>query len=129
MRSTGISRRLVAGSRYNANVASRAASVNLSERTARASGSLRQASIAARVPSRIPACGPPSSLSPEKTTASTPLARASALGARGREVQQEPAAQVVQAGGTVRMRDACDLLRGDLGGEARNFKIGPVDLE
>src|SRR2546422_4990376 len=49
MRSTGISRRLVAGSRYNASVASRAASVNLSERTARARGSLRQASIAARV--------------------------------------------------------------------------------
>src|SRR5256886_7775844 len=44
MRSTGISRRLVAGSRYNASVASRAASVNLSERTARARGSLRQAS-------------------------------------------------------------------------------------
>src|SRR6266478_9406806 len=74
IRSTGISTRARSGSRYRASVASSAASVNLSDLTARASGSLRHAAIASRVPSRIPACGPPSSLSPEKAMASTPLA-------------------------------------------------------
>ena len=77
MRRTGISW-MAAGPRYNASVASNAASVNLSERTALARGSLRQAAIASRRPSKIPAWGPPSSLSPENATASTPLASASA---------------------------------------------------
>ena len=77
IRSTGIFSRACSGSLYRASVASRAASVNLSDRTARARGSWRHAAIAALVPSRIPACGPPSSLSPENATASTPLPSAS----------------------------------------------------
>ena len=77
MRNTGISRRAASGSRYSASVASSAASVSLSARTARAIGSARQAAIAASLPSRIPACGPPSSLSPLNVTTSTPLPTAS----------------------------------------------------
>ena len=56
--SVGISRRAVSGSRYSASVASSAASVNLSARTARASGSLLQAAIAAAFPSDDPGLRP-----------------------------------------------------------------------
>ena len=68
-RSTGISRRARSGSRYRRSVASSAASDSLSIRTARASGWARQPldRLAPR-PTISPACGPPSSLSPEKQT-------------------------------------------------------------
>ena len=74
IRSTGTSRSAVAGSRYSRSVASSAASDSLSIRSARASGCVRHASIAARVPTISPACGPPSSLSPEKQTTAQPAA-------------------------------------------------------
>ena len=57
-----------AGSRYSSRVASSAASDSLSMRIARASGWRRTRSTASARPTTMPACGPPSSLSPEKQT-------------------------------------------------------------
>ena len=48
------------------------ASVSLSARSARASGCAFRRSTSARRPTMIPACGPPSSLSPEKVTSAAP---------------------------------------------------------
>jgi hypothetical protein len=66
-------------------VASSAASVSLSGRSARISGWRPIRASAAAPPTMMPACGPPSSLSPEKHTTSSPAATASAtLTAGGR---------------------------------------------
>ena len=53
-------------------VASSAASVRLSTRRARMRGFFSQAATASLFPAMMPACGPPSSLSPEKNTSPTP---------------------------------------------------------
>ena len=74
MRSTGISSRARSGSSCSASVPSRAASVSLSARSARCSGWRRRRSTSSPRPTTIPACGPPSSLSPEKQTRSEPAA-------------------------------------------------------
>src|SRR5664279_3486415 len=66
-------------SRYIASVASSAASVSLSGRSARIKGCFRARSTAAALPIKMPACGPPSSLSPENVTRSAPLAIAEAV--------------------------------------------------
>ena len=50
----------------------------MSERRARWSGCRRSSSTRSARPATIPACGPPSSLSPEKQTRSAPAARAAA---------------------------------------------------
>ena len=57
-------------SRWARRVPSSAASCSLSRRIARASGWRRQRSTASRRPARMPACGPPSSLSAEQQTTS-----------------------------------------------------------
>ena len=75
--STGISRMACAGSRYKASVASSAARVSLSTRYDRASGFRRSSAMAARSPTMIPACGPPSSLSPLIITSVAPARNAS----------------------------------------------------
>ena len=54
------------------------ARVALSGRIARASGSFRSRATRSARPTISPACGPPTSLSPEKTTRSAPAARRSA---------------------------------------------------
>ena len=59
-------------SRYRRSVASSAARESLSRRRARASGCCLAAWTAACVPTITPACGPPSSLSPEKQTSAAP---------------------------------------------------------
>ena len=74
IRSTGISRNARAGSRYKSSVAARAASVILSGRKARISGSRSTRATSAAVPAMIPACGPPSNLSPLNSTTSAPAA-------------------------------------------------------
>ena len=51
--------------------------VNLSMRSARFHGFFLSRATIARLPTTIPACGPPSSLSPEKDTRSTPEATTS----------------------------------------------------
>ena len=61
--------------RYRATVASRAAIVSLSTRRARKSGFLRIRARGSRLPVRMPACGPPRSLSPLKVATSTPERR------------------------------------------------------
>ena len=62
------------GSMARRKVASSAASVILSTRKARMSGSDSIRPIASRLPAMIPDCGPPSNLSPEKRTRSAPAA-------------------------------------------------------
>ena len=61
-------------SRWRSSVPSSAASESLSIRSARCSGCRRSRSTRSARPSTIPACGPPSSLSPEKQTRSAPAA-------------------------------------------------------
>ena len=62
------------GSRWSASVATSAARMSLSGRSARISGWERARSTAAAVPTRMPACGPPISLSALKATRSQPAA-------------------------------------------------------
>ncbi len=64
------------GSRKSLSVASRAASVSLPQRKARASGSFFFRITAAALPTMMPHCGPPMSLSPLKQTTSAPAADA-----------------------------------------------------
>src|SRR5438132_173018 len=59
-------------SRYVSRVARSAAMVSLSGRSARMSGCVRSAVMDSARPTAIPACGPPSSLSPLKVTTSAP---------------------------------------------------------
>lgn len=68
----GMRFRASCSSRYSRRVASRAARVILSTRRARLSGFRLIFSMIAFVPTIIPACGPPSTLSPEKVTTSAP---------------------------------------------------------
>ena len=70
----GMRFRASCSSRYSRRVASRAARVILSTRRARLSGFRLIFSMIAFVPTIIPACGPPSTLSPEKVTTSAPAA-------------------------------------------------------
>ena len=80
-----MSARASAGLRYFTIVASRAASVILSIRSARFSGFFRIRSRYSLFPRMIPAWGPPSSLSPLKVTTSAPAARQSrTVGSRSR---------------------------------------------
>ena len=60
--------------RYSPSVAATAASVTLSGRIARASGSRRSRAIRSARPTTSPACGPPTSLSPLNVTMSAPAA-------------------------------------------------------
>ena len=84
-RRTRMSARASAGRRYFTIVASSAANVSLSIRSARFSGFFRIVSIKARLPRMSPAWGPPSSLSPLKVTTSAPAARQSrTVGSRSR---------------------------------------------
>ena len=69
-------------------VPSSAASVSLSARSARWSGWRRRRSTRSARPTTIPACGPPSSLSPEKQTRSAPARARRAPRARRLEVDR-----------------------------------------
>ena len=81
-------------------VASSAASRILSRRSARFIGFLATRATRSLRPAMMPACGPPSSLSPEKVTRSAPSASASRTVGSGaqtvaREIDQRAGAQVV----------------------------------
>ena len=83
IRQTGIS--VVASpARYRPRVAASAASVTLSGRTARASGSRRIRAMRSARPTISPACGPPTSLSPLNVTRSARPPAARRESARGR---------------------------------------------
>ena len=83
---------------------------SLSMRMARASGCLRSRAIRSARPTMQPACGPPSSLSPQNVTRSAPSASASV---HRRLVAGEPALGVEQAAAHVEYERhvglACDL--------------------
>ena len=92
------------------------------------------ASTSARRPTMKPACGPPSSLSPEKVTRSAPSATASAtVGSRGRpkggEVDEGAGAEVVDERHAVRPGDRGELGGGHLLDEADDAVVRGVDLE
>ncbi len=77
-------------------VPSSAASVSLSARSARWSGWRRSRSTSSARPATMPACGPPSSLSPEKQTRSAPRGeRLRAPTARPAHVAERAGAEVV----------------------------------
>ena len=124
-------------SRYSASVAWSAASVSLSGRSARISGCVRAASTAALVPTAMPACGPPSSLSPENVTRSAPVATVSAtVGSSGRpharwvaRSTSAPEPRSIIVGDAARATDRDELLGGDLGGEPDDREVRAVDLE
>ncbi len=86
-------------------MAASAARTSLSGRSARESGFFAQAPTSAAVPRRIPACGPPSVLSPEKQTRSAPSASASAGTGSSREARLFEALGSARAG-VVEERDA-----------------------
>jgi hypothetical protein len=79
------------GSRYRRSTASSPARVILPTRSTRLSGFFLIFAISSRLPARMPACGPPSSLSPEKVTRSAPAAIASrGVGSCGRPQASSP---------------------------------------
>ncbi len=92
---------------YSASVASRMANVILSARRARISGWVRSRSTSAREPAMMPACGPPSSLSPLKQTRSTPAAsEACTEGSPARSSSRQPL-PMSSITGTPTARPAC----------------------
>ena len=121
------SARAVGGGRPRS-VASSAARVSLSTRSARASGWRRRRSTSSARPSSRPACGPPSSLSPLPVTRSAPARSAvAASGSSGSSGcgREQPAAEVGDHGAPrpARSRD------GDRGGEPAMRKLRRVHLE
>ena len=109
-------------------VASSAARVSLSTRRARATGCRRIRVTRSAEPSTRPACGPPSSLSPEAVTSAAParrvVAASGSTGSRGCGGEQ-PGADV---------DDDRDRQGGELGdidrrGESRDGEVRGMDLE
>ncbi len=134
MRSTGIVRTASSGSRYSASVASSPASVILSARTARAIGCSRQRATAPRRPTMQPACGPPSSLSPLKSTRSAPASRASATRgspaqAPGGEIGQKAAPDVHQVRDCGVPAERGDVGRAGRGDEPALLEVGAMHGE
>ena len=82
-------------SRCSRSVASSAASESLSIRSARASGCARAAATASARPTISPACGPPSSLSPQKQTSAAPAATERRTSGSSCSVDQRAGADVV----------------------------------
>ena len=107
IRSTGIS--LAARRGTSSSVPSSAASVSLSARSARWSGCRRSRSTSSARPATIPACGPPSSLSPEKQTRSAPAARLRAAVGSSPSSSERAGAEVVDERQVVRARDCREL--------------------
>ena len=120
--------------RYSPSVAASAASVTLSGRTARASGSFRMRAMRSARPTMSPACGPPTSLSPLNVTTSAPAASRSA-GRRlvgqpeRRGVEQRTAAQVVDDDRAVRVGEPGELGRVGRLDEPRLREVRGVDAE
>jgi hypothetical protein len=91
----------------------------------------RRSAIAACFPTIRPACGPPSSLSPEKVTTSTPLATAartrgssSRPGQRRQAVRIEEARAEVEGARQIRFgRELRELARADFLGEALHAEV------
>ena len=108
---------------------SSAASVSLSERRARWSGCRRSRSTRSARPATIPACGPPSSLSPEKQTRSAPAASAAAGRRLALDVDERAGAEVVEERQLVPASDGRELLEPRLLGEADDAEVRLVDAQ
>ena len=98
------------------------------------SGSTSIRPIASRLPTMIPHCGPPSSLSPEKSTRSAPAASASAaVGSSsmpGRTARpNRPGADVVDRPEPVRVRELDQLRELGLLGEPDDPEVAGMDAE
>ena len=101
-------------------------------RSARASGWRRQAAMASALPARMPACGPPSSLSPEKQTRSQPsrrASRASGSPASGGLVDQRTGADVVDQRERRAVGDLRERAHLDLAGEPEHAVVGGVHAQ
>src|SRR6266576_1628665 len=122
MRSTGISARAMAGSRYSPSVASNAASVSLSARTARATGSLWHASMAAR---RLVA------REHHQVESRGDRLRHGGLAAETprREIEQQSRAEIERTRQALRAGERGDIGRLELRGKARHLEIRAVHLE
>ena len=101
-------------------------------RSARASGWRRQVAIASAPPARMPACGPPSSLSPEKQTRSQPsrsASRASGSPASSSASSSAPEPTSKTSGRPAAVGDLRELAHADLAREAEHPVVGGVDAE
>ena len=127
--STGISLRARSGSRASASVPSSAASVSLSARSARCSGCRRIRSIRSARPARIPACGPPSSLSPEKQTMSAPAARLAAGVGSSPIGESAPEPRSSTSGSPARVRKLGELGERRLLGEPDDAEVRLVHAQ
>ena len=115
-------------------VASSAASRTLSRRSARFIGFLLIRAISSLRPTMKPACGPPSSLSPEKVTRSAPSATASATvgscaRSEAREIDERAGAEIVHQRHAVLARERGELARRHLRREALDAVVRGVHLE
>ena len=110
-------------SRCSCSVPSSAAIVSLSARSARCSGCRRSRSTRSARPATIPACGPPSSLSPLKQTRSAPAASASRADRLVRQSLEHAGAEVVDERQLVPPRDGRELLDTRLLGEADDAEV------
>ena len=103
--------------------------MSLSERTARWSGWRRSRSTRSARPATIPACGPPSSLSPEKQTRSAPAASEAAGVGSPSSVDERARAEVVDERHVVAPRDGGELLDPRLLGEADHAEVRLVHAQ
>ena len=109
---------------------SSAASVSLSSAQRALQRMAPQRSTRSARPTTIPACGPPSSLSPEKQTRSAPAARRLPRGRLRRRASRERArAEVVDERQAVPPRDGGELASRGLLGEADDAEVRLVDAQ
>ena len=105
------------------------ASVSLSARSARWSGWRRSRSTSSARPTTIPACGPPSSLSPEKQTRSEPAARLSRAEGSPSRWTRTPEPRSSTSGSPCRRGDRRQLGHRRLLGEADDAEVRLVHAQ
>ena len=103
--------------------------MSLSERRARWSGWRRRRSTRSARPATMPACGPPSSLSPEKQTRSAPAASAAAGVGSPSTSTSAPEPRSSTSGSVVAARDRGELLEPWLLGEADDAEVRLVHAQ
>ena len=98
-------------------------------RSARCSGWRRSRSTRSARPTTIPACGPPSSLSPLKQTRSAPAASDVARGRLVGDLDERARAEVVEERHLEPPRDGGELLEAGLLGEADDAEVRLVHAQ
>ncbi len=129
IRSTGTSCRARAGSRYSSSVPSSAARPSLSMRSARCSGCRRRRSTRSARPTTMPACGPPSSLSPLKQTRSAPSASEPRAVGSSPTSTKTPEPRSSRSGSSRAPGDGGELLQRRALGEADDAEVRLVDAQ